>query len=281
MGRFAYERSCRSVQSARGFTPMFIAAAISVLALLAVIGWQIRNSSQGVQAVAPVTAPTQSAPAISEFTDIAATSGPYALISGSDAASSSDNLSQLGDEVLGQLLNGYDGLQSAGIYSTSTADAVAQQALPLLQTNISYTTYAPSDIKTDSNTSYARMLTYRSALQVSLAPLLKSTTPEYELFDDYLQSNDATYLTQLSTVAQNYRDAVALTAKVVVPQDAGPYHVAILNAMQEFAATIDSLVAHANDPFTSAALLQNYNQAESDMVTSFNALATYYRSKQP
>ena len=51
--------------------------------------------------------------------------------------------------------------------------------------------------------------------------------------------------------------------------------------MEEFAATLDALVAHADDPFASVALLRGYNKAESDMLTSFNALTIYYKSKTP
>ncbi len=51
--------------------------------------------------------------------------------------------------------------------------------------------------------------------------------------------------------------------------------------MEEFAATLDQLAAHADDPFASVALLRGYNQAETDMLTSFNSLASYFKSKQP
>ena len=58
-------------------------------------------------------------------------------------------------------------------------------------------------------------------------------------------------------------------------------HIAILNAMQEFAATLDALAAHADDPLASVALLRTYNESESAVLYSFNDLGTYYRSKTP
>lgn len=267
----------------RGFTPMFIAAALSVAALLAIIGWQIHTSDQGMNAGAPAVIADGNASAALTTASTPLIS-PYALISPdatSGAATSSDDISQLGTEVLNRLAQAYSGLQNANAFSTSTANAVAADTLPLLQTNVQYTTYLSSNLKTDSDTSFARMLTYRSDLRTSLAPLLKNTEPEFAIFGSYVQTKDTSYLTQLEAVAQNYRDAVALTAKVVVPEDAVPYHIAILNAMEEFAATLDAMSAQASDPFAVAGLLQNYEQAESDMVTSFNALATYYKSKQP
>lgn len=276
MGYFAHEW-LHHEKHMRGFTPMFIAAAVSVAALLAVIGWQIDRSTQGINATASEP-PTTARTPVSPIVGATPASSPYALISANEAASS-DTFSQLGTAVLDRLINAYTGLQSAGIFSTSTAQAAAHDTLPLLTTKVTYDVYTSDEIKTDRDTSYARMLTYRSDLRASLAPLLKSTTPEYEIFGNYLKTNDTAYLTALGDVAQNYRDAIAATAKVVVPADAVPYHVAILNAMQEFAAMLDALKANADDPFTSVALLRTYDQAESDMVTSFNALTTYYKSK--
>ena len=124
------------------------------------------------------------------------------------------------------------------------------------------------------------MLQYRSDLRTAFAPLLKNTTPEYEIFAQYADTKDVSYLTKLKSIALDYRTAASSTALVVVPRDAVSYHVAILNAMEEFAATLDALATHANDPFASVALLRSYDQAESDMLTSFNALTTYYKSKQ-
>ena len=123
------------------------------------------------------------------------------------------------------------------------------------------------------------MMKYRSDLQVSLAPLLKNSLPELTIFGMYTSTKDTKYLTQLKTIAQNYRDAAVATSKVVVPADAIPYQIDILNAMQEFGATLDQLTAHVDDPITTAALLRSYNQAEQDMFNSFNSLTTYYASK--
>lgn len=259
---------------------MFIAAAISVLIFMGVLVWRVSSySSQAgtIIAISPTsTAPLAPLPQFRSSPDSYAVTLPNATTS--DATTTGD-LSPLGNQILSQLVNGYVGLQNAGIYSTSTADAVAQSALPLLKSDVSYKTYTPSDLTVDPDTSYRRMLTYRANLRDAFAPLLKNTQPEYEVFAQYVQTGDAKYLVQLESAAKNYRDAAALTAQVVVPEDAAPYHVAILNAMQEFAAMLDALSAHAQDPFAVAGLLQTYNQAEADMLASFNALTVYYKSK--
>lgn len=263
-------------------TAMFVAAAVAVVAFLGVLGWRIANMSTDVRAIT-ATAPSGSTPLAVGGSGQSIGSSAYAVTlpdTGTGGATSSDGISQFGSAVLGQIITSYIGLQNSGVYSTSTGQAAARDIVPLLKTDVPYQTFTSRDIQTDPDTSYARMLTYRSDLRESLAPLLVNTRPEYEIFAGYVQTGDKIYLAQLQGVAQNYRDAAALTARVVAPADAAPYHVAILNAMQEFAAVLEAMSAQADDPFAVAALLQSYNQAESDMLTSFNALTTYYRSKK-
>lgn len=270
------------------FSPILITAALSVVVLLGVGAWQFDQAMQ--QKNAPLSyvkssslAPESGAAQDTNFdaqqqtADTAAAAGAGAA----QSASSSDPISQIGTNVMNQLMSAYVGLRQAGVYSTSTAEAAAIQIQPSLNASISYPTFRPSDIKTDPDTSYARMLAYRGDLKASLAPLMKNTEPEYEIFAEYVNTGDASYLTKLESVAQDYRNAASSTAIVVVPIDAVSYHVAILNAMEDFAATLDAMVAHASDPFASAALLENYDRAESDMLTSFNALTTYEKQKQP
>ncbi len=260
-------------------------AALSVLVLLAVVGWEVDRSltaskantaapalaTESIASSAPTgySAPTPVSAAASSMFDAAA------------QASSTDPLSQIGPAVMQQLESAYARMQTVGGYSTATAQQVSASLAPYVAAGVSYPSFTASTIKTDSNTSYTRMLRYRADLRVSLAPLMKNSEPEYQIFGDYVMTKDPAYLVKLRHVADLYRQAASSTALVVVPQDAVSYHIAILNAMEEFAATLDALAAHANDPFASAALLSGYNQAEQDMLTSFNNLTLYYKSKLP
>lgn len=149
-----------------------------------------------------------------------------------------------------------------------------------LQVSVPFHTYTASDITTDPDSSYARMLSYRHDLQVSLAPLMRNTQPEYEIFAYYVSTKDTKYLDTLRRVAQNYREAASGTARVVPPKEALREHLGILNAMEEFAATLDAQIANADDPIASVVLLRTYNQGEADVLSSFAALATYYREKK-
>jgi hypothetical protein len=189
----------------------------------------------------------------------------------------------IGDNVASVLAADYQIMQKNGTYTADQKAQVAQALGANLKATVSYKSYTSDSIKidsTNSGTSYARMLAYRTDLQSSLAPLMKNTTPEIDLLTKYVQTNDPTYLTEIQKVSGNYKLAVAKTALVVAPRDAGAVHIGILNAMQEFAATLDQMVASANDPFTEATLINTYMQAQQDMFSSFNNLYGYYKSKQ-
>ena len=265
----------------RGFSPLIITAAVSVIALLAVVGWDIENTAQQKAAATAFVAETNAGTGALVSQD---TANSAQLSAGTDAspgtsATSTDLISYIGPAVMNSLQNSYAQMQAQGTYTEAEGEQLAQDIAPLVRAEVSYQTYSEADIKTEPDTSSTRVLSYRSDLRVALAPLLKNTEPEYEIFAYYAQTKDKMYLTKLASVVQNYRAAIAASAKVTVPEDAVSYQVGILNAMEEFAATLDAMGAHADDPFASVALLRTYDQAEADVLTSFNNLAGYYRTK--
>ena len=71
-----------------------------------------------------------------------------------------------------QLESAYEQLQAAGIYSTSTVQVVGQSLAPYVTADVPYPTFSSKDIKTDSDTSYERML------QVPAASANSSEPPE-------------------------------------------------------------------------------------------------------
>ena len=268
---FTYERSifCRT----GGFSPIFITAALSVLLLLSVAGWEIARSVTAQNTNAPLATPVSGQP-------FSASAFPSYSAASTSSSTSTDPLSSIGPTVMNELENAYVQLQAAGEYSSSTAAQAGSSLAPYISADVQYPAFTPSDIKTDPDTSYARMLQYRSDLRISLAPLLKNTTPEFTIFAEYVQTGNASYLQQLRSAAADYQAAASSTARLVVPADALQEHVGILNAMEEFAATLEALATHADDPFASAALLQTYDNSENDVRTSFNALIAYEKEKQ-
>lgn len=257
---------------ARGFSPIFITAGFAALALIGVVVWEVNSS------VHASSAPT----VISGNPSGTGTDSASLSTSGTTSTTTSgDPLSSIGAIIVDQLQGAYQQMQLSGTYSTTSAQRAAESLAPYVVADVSYPTFSAGDLKTDTTTSYARMLQYRSDLRVSLSPLLKNTQPEYEIFAYYVNTKDASYLKKLQAVAENYYAAATSTAKVIVPADAVSYHIAILNAMEEFGATLSAMATHADDPFASVALLRTYNRAEADMFTSFNSLTTYYKSKTP
>jgi len=192
-----------------------------------------------------------------------------------------DPITLIAPSVMAQLAGQYGGLLDSGIYNAETALLATSDIAKNLKGTVSYKTYLPEEIQTDQDTSYKRMLAYKDDLKVAFAPLLKNTSDELDLFAAYVDSKDPLYIERMHTAVENYRDAISLTAKVVVPKDAVGYHVSVLNAMQEFASTLDALAMHADDPLGSTALVRTYNTAEQHMYYAFNDLGVYYRQKTP
>lgn len=253
----------------RGFSHIFITATVSLVALVAVVGWQINAAvRQHGDATTYVAAAENSATSSEDILDA------ESLFS-SDAGTT-----PIGSAVLDGLVAKYFSLQEQGLYTPEVAEKSAEKMAEGLMASITYRTYSATDIPTAADTSYSRMLAYRSDVQVSLTPLLKNTEPEYEIFAYYVSTKDKKNLEKLKAAAQNYRAAAQATARVTPPKDALNQHLGILNSMEEFAAALDTLVANADDPFASVVVLRTYNQAEADVLTSFASLAKYYREKQ-
>lgn len=246
------------------FSPMSTVAALSVMALILFVGYQAAHAFVPVTAVRTQDAPAKQA----DPTDLAAL-----------AASTSDPIEATSAGALAEIVGAYAGLQAGGTYNPQTASAIASTIGSTLSAPISYHTFSSGDIQTDPDTSYEAMMRYRAELQTSLQPLLSNKDSEFELFGQYVDTKDTSYLDKLSAEAANYEAAASSTAQLTVPVDAVSYQLGILNATEEFAATLRAMVSHANDPLASAMLLSNYTKAESDMLGAFNALVSYEKSK--
>ena len=192
-----------------------------------------------------------------------------------------DGIGNIADNVVGTLVGSYVTLAESGSYTPEEGEKIAEDIATSLKASVSYPTYRAADLKTDTDTSYDRMLDYRNDLRAALEPLLGNPGYELNIFANYIETRDKNYTDQLKATAQNYRVATENSAKVVVPEDALSYHVGILNALSEFGVIVERLSQHADDAFASAALLRTYQSSEAHMMVSFNSLAMYYTSKQP
>lgn len=251
-----------------GFSAIFITAGVSLVMLLVVVVWQ-------TAAVLRERGDATSYVATSADTEMTTTADDADL-----TPSDLNGTTPLGAAVLDGVVEKYLSLQQQGIYTSEVGAKTAEKMAKDLMVPLSYRIYTAADIPATSDTSYARMLAYRSDLQVSLAPLLKNTEAEYEIFASYVDTKDPKNLEKLRAAAQNYRAAASATARVVPPADALSHHLDVLNALEKFAVALDTLAANADDPFASVVVLRSYNQAETNVLTSFASLAKYYREKQ-
>ena len=276
---------------------MAIAAGLSVVALVGVGGWQIwgaLHNGATLQAentsLAPLPerakTPFSGLDWQSELVAEAPASADLPAEGSAQAGSSGaargdvDGLSNIAGNVTGVLLESYATLAEGGEYTPEAGERIAGDVAESLRARVSYKIYGAGDITTTSDTSYGRMLAYRGDMQIALGPLLKNTDYELNIFARYIESGDAEHLVQLERTAENYRAAVENAAQLTVPVDALPHHIRVLNALSEFAATLDGLKDNAGDPFASVALLRTYNTAEQNVYLSFDALARYARNKQ-
>lgn len=196
------------------------------------------------------------------------------------AANDPDGLDNIADNVGGALVGAYATLAESGAYTPEEGKKIAEDIAASLKASVSYPIYSATDLKTDTDTSYERMLSYRNDLRIALEPLLKNPGYELGLFANYVESREVHYLDELHATAANYRLAVEGSGNVVVPTDAVASHLEILNALSEFGAIVERLARHADDAFASAALLRTYQESEANLITSFSKLAEYYRGKK-
>lgn len=261
-----------------------IAASISVLILCGAMVWQatalVRHFSVSPQYVAASPSEFESASADADWQQEMTLLG-LATSTQVEYGTDSDPIAMIGPVVVAQLIGEYAGLIDSGTYTQAMGESAAMDIAKNVRAIVPYKTYTSLDIKTDTDISYERMLTYRSDLREALAPLLKNTESELEIYAKYIETSDPSHLATLIAVAKNYRAAAKAVAAVTIPRDAMNYHLDILNAIEYFASTLEAMARSENDAFASVALLRTYNTAEQKMFLTFDALGNYYGQKTP
>lgn len=259
---------------------LFVTALASVAVLLGVAGFSTyRNFST------PAPIPT-------EATSTAETFASYVppqkdvprwqseLLRNSEEISDDVALRGVGDAVSEGIAVSYNALQQAGGLNAENIDRVTNNMAEGMRLEPVFTSYTQEDISVDSNTSYTRMLEYRSAMRIALEPLLENKESEFEIYARYIDTKNKKYLQQLATSSDNYYRAIERAVKVSVPIDAQIQHLHAVNSLLEFATVLDDIVNHASDPLASVVLLRTYTIAETKVYTAFNELARYYATKK-
>lgn len=260
-------------------TPLAWTAMGSVVLLFAVIIWQMTAASRNLPPL--IAGPGSEEIVVDPLYQQEMILLGLATTSASGVGNGTDPVGMIAPQVLAQLLGRYSSLVESGTFSEAAGAEAAAQIAPNVRALVTYTPHARADVQTTGDTSYDRMLVYRADLQEALKPLLSNTRAEYEIYGSYIATGDIEELAELRRVAKNYSDAADAAVKVTVPNDAAVTHLELVNALTHFAATLESLATHADDPIGSVALLRTYNDTELAVVTSFDKLAKYARSKLP
>ncbi|MDO8481900.1 MAG: hypothetical protein Q7S75_02355 [bacterium] len=263
-----------------GLSSIAATAALSVVALLSVLAWQT---------YATLSLKNKSLQAISENSSISGdrTNAEFAgtaqieTKSATTSAQDPKDLSHIGSDAFGQLIDTYVGLKQSGAYTPARGEQVANNVASTFDVQVPYAQFRESDIKTDADVSYKRMLAYRSDMRTALLPLLQNTESEFGTFARYVETGDKTNLVQLEASAGRYKRAATNAESVIVPQDATKHHADVVNSLLKFSATLSQMVKYADDSMASLALLRAYNESELDVFTSFNSLASYQKNKIP
>jgi len=269
----------RHIQLER-FSPMVITAGFAVAVLIGTLAWQATRSWREPTEEIRV-AITEQTKKLDSNNDIRWQRALEVGLAGDgnegDVLNDPDGLSNIADNVLGTLVGSYVAMKDAGTYTPAQGNRVAETVSSDLRANISYRIYGTSDIKTDPDASLSRMLAYRSDLRIALEPLLENRSYELDIFASYIDTGDEAHLAELRHMAERYRTATENVLKVVVPENALTHQLDILNALSEFEMVLEKMATYANDPFAAAALLRTFSGAEVNMLTSFDALAGYFR----
>ena len=258
-------------------------AALSLVIVLCAAFWRVQSFIYARVAptyVAAANTPTDAALSDASFAQEMMLLG-LSTSSDPSATSETDPIAMIGPLVIAQLVGQYAGLLDTGGYSDERGTAAAEVIAEGVRAAISYKTHSTSEFKTDSNTSFDRMLEYRSDMREALAPLLENTQSEFEIYGAYIETSDPAHLETLRTVANRYQAAAASAAAITVPRDAVNYHKDIRNALEYFAATLHAMASHPEDAFASIALLRSYNDAEQKVFYAFDSLSNYYGQKLP
>ena len=175
------ERANQSV----AFSHIGILAAFSLVALIGVVAWQVgqlflkgevvsatngATSALSERAATPYGSINWQAPLVDEEGDSLVADGE---------ASDPDGIGNIAENIAGALIGSYVALADTGSYTPEEGEKIAGSIAESLRASVSYKSYTAADLKTDTDTSYERMLTYRNDLRIALEPLLGN--PGYEL----------------------------------------------------------------------------------------------------
>jgi hypothetical protein len=274
-----YNLGVKTIRLTEGFSsPIAITASFSMIMLTGAILYTMFAQSAPTHA-APTQAVASVAPSLENWQQELAKLGITADSLGIASSREPDAATLIGPIIAGQLISTYDAMVAQGDYSQEDLKAAAEKIAAYMKVPAVYEKVTIENLSTHPDTSRERTIAYRDELQRVIAPLNSIKSAEFEIYALYEQTGDVSYLNQLADAAELYRGVAQNAARMEVPQDAASYHRDIVNALSGFASVLQELSEHGADPMASVALLRTYNEQESEIFRSYNAMRSYYGNK--
>jgi len=192
------------------------------------------------------------------------------------ASLSSSTADYLGFRILGE----YSLLKERDAFTPLQVDTVGERLSQEVKSVLPFPQYTQDDLAIRDDGGQRAIEEHRRDIQNAIIPFLSmSSEPEFAIFARYVDEKDSDALRELRERSSIYKKVAADVLAIPVPRSLAPMHLEVVNALVFFAATLDEMVAKANDPFVALSLLNTYNSSEEYIKVVFNALSTEYRAR--
>jgi hypothetical protein len=180
------------------------------------------------------------------------------------------------DELGNRLISEYASLKQSGAYTNDRGVLIGEKLANSIRQITPFEPRILEDIKSDPDTSYERMISYRSAMQDIFSPLLSLNEAEFVIYGKFVENKDRVALGEFLDIADVYQEVADAAAEIIVPIDAVDQHLDAVNALSFYAEVLRNMVRYSYDSVASFALLRTYAQADQYLITTFNSLSLYY-----
>ena len=270
----------------RGTSPILITAALSIAVLFAAVGMHLAHGREEILVDAAEMVPVESRAyleiedangnGIPDWQDELQHSGIAISTSTEEVATSTDPVADMGQYVASALYGGYLSLKKSGGYSPTSGESLAMNVASNIRAPETFTPHTVEELSIKDAASHEGTLAYRDDMRDALLPLVSEDPPEFETYALYIETKDPVWLQKLADAATRYRAAEKNALTVAVPKDAAPEHLRVINALGEYAETLERLSKYGTDALASVALFKSMNENEEEMLRSFDLLAQYY-----
>ena len=268
-----YEQSQRIVRD-RGAGKISAIGIVAGLSAIGLIGSLIYKANETIQ----VTSYVANVPPPTVLQDDTAQQQLAASTSVAPQATSTfDQYTGIGAGAISQLISSYVTLQKQQQYTPQVGQEWGTQIGNTMPPPvINSTVYTQQDFHVIGDISEGARALYQQKLRGALDPLTGITESEMDVLSRYAKENNTQDLQELISIAKDYHAAAANMRLIDVPINALSTHMTLSNALEKFGSTLDAMVGSVADPYASAILLVDHNNAADELQSAFSGIGTYF-----